>query len=103
MAVYLLHSTEPLYRANGEKVQHYLGYVTDGCLTKRVDQHRRGKHTTPLVRAFLQANAELRLGAYWPMLTRSDERRIKRNGHLRDKCTICRAEDALRAIPEEDR
>lgn len=99
MAVYLLHFTHPLVRSNGEVVQHYLGYVEDGQMLRRLEQHRRGRHTAPVVKAAIANNSDLRLGAYWQGQTRNDERRRKQNGHLRRHCAICRAEDALRAIP----
>lgn len=92
MAVYLLHSTVPLLRANGGEVRHYLGYCGEGTFDYRLFCHQQGRHSAKIVQAFLLRGGDLWLGNYWPELTRDDERRMKKGGHLPDRCLVCRIE-----------
>jgi hypothetical protein len=100
MAVYLLHSTVPLKRANGAEVRHYMGWTQDGCLPKRIAAHKRNRHSARLVQAFLAAGGELQVGRYWPELDRADESRLKRNGHVAQYCLICKLEELQRVVEE---
>lgn len=96
MPVYLLHSTVPLQRANGQTVRHYLGYCEPGNLLSRWEQHKKGRGSTPVVRAMVARGGRLLMGNYWPTLTRTDERRMKRNGHLSGRCLVCQVREVLR-------
>jgi hypothetical protein len=102
MAVYLLHSTVPLVKANGQEVRHYLGYCDEGMAGRRMHEHLTGRHSARVVQAMLNKGATLWLGNYWPGLTRTDERRMKRNGHLESKCLRCELEALKRKIDALD-
>jgi hypothetical protein len=98
VAIYLLHSSVPLVRANGERVQHYMGWTPEGMFWRRFRAHQQGHKSSKIVQAFLAKGAELRLGNYWPELTRDDEVRMKRNGHLESKCLLCELSRVRRKI-----
>jgi hypothetical protein len=89
VAVYLLHSSVPLVRADGREVRHYLGWTGEGCFPRRLEAHHANHKSARIVQAFLLAGGKLCLGNYWPDLTRADERRMKQNGHLEAKCLLC--------------
>lgn len=96
MGVYLLHSSVPLVRSNGEEVRHYLGWCSPGMFPRRFHEHETNRHSAKVVQAFLAAGGVLSLGNYWPGLTPADEQRMKRNGHLGEKCLVCALERATR-------
>jgi hypothetical protein len=96
MGVYLLHSSKPLVRSNGEEVRHYLGWCSAGMLPRRLLEHERGRHSAKIVQAFLRLGAELTLGNYWPRKTRHDEVQMKSNGHLSRFCLVCELEQLTR-------
>lgn len=98
MPVYLLHSTTPLYRANGQTVEHYLGYCDPGNLSHRFGEHVRGRNTSVIVKAFLARGGTFLLGNYWPERTRADERRMKESGHLRRQCLVCQMRELGREL-----
>ena len=100
MAVYLLHSTVPLVRESGREVRHYLGWCKDSRIHERLGDHDRGHCSSRIVQAFISAGGLLLLGNYWPELTREDERRMKRAGHLQAKCLHCELEEVKRKIAE---
>jgi len=96
MGVYLLHSSIPLVRSNGEEVRHYLGWCSPGMFPRRFHEHETGRHSSKVVQAMLAKGGILSLGMYWPGLTRHDEARMKKNGHLAEKCLVCRLETVTR-------
>jgi hypothetical protein len=100
VAVYLLHSTVPLVLPSGREVRHYLGWTTEGGFVNRLRCHIANRHSARIVQAFLAARGELCLGMYWPNLTRHDESRMKKAGHLGDKCMICQAQALERRFVE---
>lgn len=102
MALYLLHSTVPLVRANGQVVRHYLGFCEEGGLPRRLRQHDGGRKSSRLTKAMLAAGATFLLGNYFPGLTRTDERRMKKNGHLSSKCLVCKLKEAVAALDALD-
>lgn len=89
MPVYLLHSTVPIGGQGRAGAQHYLGYCRPGGLANRLEQHRRGRNTHGLVKAFLAAGGKLLVTRVWREGNQAMERRIKSNGHLERKCPIC--------------
>jgi hypothetical protein len=101
MAVYLLHSTVPLVRENGQEVRHYLGWTNDGDFPDRLAAHYENRKSARVVQEFLHQGGELWLGRYWEKLTRHDEKRIKRNGHISSHCRVCQL-IALRDLWMED-
>jgi len=96
MGVYLLHSSVSLVRSNGEEVRHYLGWCTPGTFPRRFHEHETGRHSAKVVQAMLQKGGVLALGNYWPDRTAADEQRMKRNGHLSEKCLVCLLETVTR-------
>jgi hypothetical protein len=102
MALYLLHSTYPLGKAGTCAAQHYLGYVdeTPTDLANRLNLHRKGQSDVAIVRAFVENGATLLLGGYWTNLTRTDERKWKQAGHLRDRCNVCRSIERGGLLPD---
>jgi len=89
VSVYLLHSTVPLQRGNGQQVRHYLGHVQPGGLAHRLEEHRKGQHSAKVLDAMREKGATFLLGNFWPDRTREDERRMKANGHLSGQCLVC--------------
>lgn len=100
MPVYLLHSTAPLYRANGQTVEHYLGYCDPGNFPHRFGEHLRGSNTSAIVKAYLARGGTFVLGNYWPERTRADERRMKESGHLKRQCLVCQMRQLGRELDE---
>src|SRR6187402_3115353 len=96
MGVYLLHSSVPLVRSNGEEVRHYLGWCSPGMFPRRFHEHETNRHSSKIVQAFLAKGGVLSLGNYWPEKTRHDEVQIKRNGHLSRSCLVCALEECTR-------
>jgi len=97
MPVYLLHSTVPLQRENGQTVRHYLGYCDPGGLARRLEQHRKGEHSAKVLAAMREKGATFLLGAFWADRGRVEEKQMKRNGHLSGHCLVCR----LRRLTQE--
>lgn len=87
--IYLLHSTIPLVRSNGQEVAHYLGYVPDAiALHRRLREHRSG-HGAKITRAFRRAGGQLLLARTWPEGTHALEAYLKRQGHIQELCPLC--------------
>jgi len=87
--VYLLHF-EPKYRHAG----HYLGYADD--ITRRVEEHRKGKSRVPLTEAASLAGVTMMLVKTWKNKGRFFERKLKgksscRSGSLARICPACLA------------
>lgn len=89
MPVYLIHSTVPVGGPGRTGAQHYLGYCRPGGLASRLEQHRRGRNTHGLVKAFLAAGGKLLVTRVWRNGDQAFERRMKRNGQLARQCPIC--------------
>lgn len=102
MVVYLLHSTIPLVRSNGEEVRHYLGFTEEWRLHIRLREHRKGYHTTALVREWLKKGAELQCVRLWPNGGLALEQYLKAQGRLDIHCPLCR-EKALERRRNESR
>ena len=98
MAVYLLHSTVPLVKTNGQAVRHYLGYCHEGGFGNRLKEHYANRHSSRIVQAFVGKGGKLWLGNYWPERTRVDERKMKTNGHVSALCLICEIEALEREL-----
>jgi hypothetical protein len=101
--IYLLHSDKALGGTGRNSATHYLGYCSEKGLRWRLWQHRTGRSRSAIVRAFVSAGATLTLGYVAPGLTRRDERRMKSNGHLADKCSVCQGKGATALPPEAKR
>lgn len=84
MIGYLLHF-EPRLKHAG----HYLG-VTDRDVAGRVAYHLAGRGS-PLVRAVVASGASVTIARTFPDMTRTEERRLKRQGGLSRHCPTCRA------------
>jgi predicted GIY-YIG superfamily endonuclease len=85
-------------RANGSPVRHYLGYTKDPNVSRRLEEHKRNRHSSAVVQAFLRAGGQLQIGRVWYEFGPEDERRLKRNGHIAQHCLLCaiaRLEDKL--------
>lgn len=91
MAVYLLHFDVPLLRSDGTPVGHYVGWAPDGEVTRRLEDHLRGRHPAKLVQALLAQNTEMWVGNHWHGQDRDYERRLKRMGHLARRCYRCKS------------
>ena len=89
MPVYLLHSTIPVGGSGRAGARHYLGYCRPGNLAARLEQHRKGRNTHGVVRAFLAAGGKLLVSRVWRDGDRALERRLKLNGQIARKCPIC--------------
>jgi len=81
--VYLLHFERRYHHAG-----HYLGYTEPGNLVDRLQQHARGTGSR-LCRAVAGAGIAWQLAGVWKG-TRTDERRMKRNGAVGRFCSLCR-------------
>jgi hypothetical protein len=88
--LYLLHSTVAVGGSGSSGARHYVGYCREGNELKRLEQHRKRKSGSNLVKAFLDNGGELLLARTWRGATRKDERWIKTNGHLARFCPICK-------------
>jgi hypothetical protein len=88
--IYLLHFDEPLGDVGRSRMsaQHYVGWAKDGKLQDRLHEHELGNGA-----AITRAAVERGIG--WTVVrlvdgTRDDERRLKRNGNHKRRCSICR-------------
>lgn len=84
IVTYLLHFTTPL--ASG---RHYIGSAKRDQLTRRILDHQRGNGAR-ITRRAVEAGAKLILVRTWFSPDRDLERKLKRNGHARDLCGLCR-------------
>lgn len=83
LVVYMLHFSKPVGRA-----RHYVGSTFEHLLIRRLHAHAGGRGAS-LTRAAATAGARLTLVMVQPIFSRSDEYRIKRNGHFKDHCPLC--------------
>lgn len=88
--IYLLHSTVPLGGKGRASAQHYIGMCMDGTLENRLGQHLSGRSNVAIIRAFLERGATLILARTWADGGSVLERYLKKQGHFRDLCPICR-------------
>jgi hypothetical protein len=101
MALYLLHFTIRLGGAGRIGAQHYLGWSTANELLYRIAEHQHGTANCAITEAVRQ-----RGGGLVPVYVRwkgnrSEERYLKRNGHLSQWCPICHPEVRRYARPDE--
>lgn len=87
--IYLLHSTAPVGGTGTHSARHYMGYTPDATWRKRIDAHRNGTSRVKIVDAFLAQGGKLLLVAILPGGTRTDERHLKRMGHMARLCPLC--------------
>lgn len=102
--LYLYHLVTPLNDEHWRHPRHYSGFCELGNLAERDRRHRAGtrwEHTQngELVctgaSRFLQVAGERGIGFHLVRAwrgTRSDERRLKRQGHAPDMCPVCCAQ-----------
>jgi len=81
--LYLLH-----FPSKVSGCQHYLGMSTIANLRKRLTRHLAGFGAGLTARAAFELD-HMRLVALWSCVTPTDERRIKRGGHLKQYCSCC--------------
>jgi len=94
--LYLLHSTVPLTRGNGQEVRHYLGWCGEERLLTRLQEHRSGHSKAKIIRAYLRAGGSLVLVKTWPGAGHALEAYLKKNGHVQDLCPLCNAQSKER-------
>src|SRR5688572_23354541 len=80
-AIYLLHFL-PSYK----HARHYLGYAEDVAPRVYAHLHGRGARLTEVA---VDAGCTLTLVRVWEDATRTDERRMKNQSHVRRHCPIC--------------
>lgn len=80
--LYLLHFDQRLAHAG-----HYLGYAGD--IPARLAAHAGGTGAR-LTQVLSERGLTWTLAAVWPNGTRTDERRLKRNGASTRYCPLCR-------------
>lgn len=83
LVVYLLHFDAPVGRK-----EHYIGSTFERRLSTRMEAHRRGQGAL-LLRKLIKDGNGFTLVRLWGVLSRSQEHRMKRNGHLKRLCPIC--------------
>lgn len=93
LVCYLLHFEQPVGRA-----QHYLGSTFEHILPRRLQAHAAGRGSR-LTAYAMQGSGRVALANVWPIFTRQDEMRHKRNGHLKRLCPICDGRLALQDAP----
>jgi len=81
--VYLIHLDQPYHHA-----RHYIGFVIDGDVDRRLREHRSG-NGAKMLRAVNQAGIKYQIVRSVPG-TRSDERAIKNQKKSASYCPICR-------------
>ena len=79
--VYLLHFSIPYYSA-----VHYIGWSTD--IDARFEEHRAGRGN-PLVKAALEAGAEVSIARVWINKGRGFERSLKNRKNFKRLCPLC--------------
>lgn len=86
LTIYLLH-----FDRNVGQARHYLGITRADRLDERLAEHC-GEHAASLTSRAAQQQIPFTLVRTWPAETYADERRMKRAGHLRERCPICRGD-----------
>src|SRR4030043_1722208 len=89
--VNLLHFDRPYW----VKAQHYIGY-TKFTAEERIATHRNGNGSKLVAFALSHGcDCECVMVEHFDtcQAARAREKRLKRNGHLRDKCQICKKEN----------
>lgn len=84
--MYLLHFDRPI--SDRHTTQHYLGFVVDGQLGRRMELHARGAGAR-LTAVALTRGIGWQLARTWPGATRVDERHLKNNKEGRQLCPVC--------------
>jgi hypothetical protein len=93
--IYLLHFDEPLGDISRPNMSasHYVGWAKDGKLGDRLNEHAHGTGARI-------TKAAVDRGIGWSVVlltdgTRSQERRLKKNGHHERRCFICSPKSRL--------
>ena len=84
--VYLIHFHKKLHHA-----QHYIGFVEDGGLVKRMIRHRQGIGARILV-AFNNGGIKYSVVRLWREKDRSFERKLKNRKKSWELCPVCKNE-----------
>ena len=90
--LYLLHSTVRLGTTGRNSAIHYVGYCEPEHLQERLHQHRIGYSGVKIISAYLRAGGSLLHTGIWLSGEKEDERRVKRLGHLEERCAYCIAQ-----------
>lgn len=93
--LYLIHFERPYWHA-----RHYLGFSQFGKAERRFAAHVAGRGG-PLTRAVVAAGIKLTLAAVWEG-DRTQERKWKRDSHLKRRCPVCMAEWRRRAAQDAE-
>src|SRR3954454_15646922 len=89
ITIYLLHFDRDVH---GKR--HYIGSTKTENLHKRLRAHTMGYGANITTRASLQG-VDNHLAATWTASTRDNEKRMKRNGHLKAHCVYCNGQLAI--------
>lgn len=84
--IYLIHFQRPLHHA-----RHYLGFVSDRELARRMERHRSGDGAR-LLRALGKAGIDWKVARTWEGGTRDQERKLKNRKKARRLCPVCMGE-----------
>ncbi len=93
MLVYLLCDL-----ARKAKTRHYVGSTKPTMWKRRMQDHIAGNGCST-TRRMLRDGAVLHLAAIWPADSRDFEKRVKRGGHFKDYCPVCREETITGVSP----
>ena len=81
--VYLVHLDRPFWHA-----KHYMGFTERDDVETRLEEHRNNRGSK-LLRAVNDAGIPWRLSRTWEGMTRSEERRLKRQKMAPRLCPVC--------------
>lgn len=84
--IYLLHFDKPFGHA-----KHYIGW-TDRNVEDRIAEHDRG-HGARLLRLARAAGVNFKVARLWHDVTRTDERKIKKQGGASRRCPMCKGQE----------
>lgn len=90
--LYLLHSTVRLGTVGRNSAEHYVGTSEPEHLQERLHQHRIGHSGVKIIAAYLRAGGSLLLTGLWLEGGTEDEIRVKKHGHLEERCAYCIAQ-----------
>jgi predicted GIY-YIG superfamily endonuclease len=82
--VYLIHLSSPVGRA-----RHYTGITRRNRLAERMREHGHGRGASLTAKA-VERGIPMFLACCVSVNHPSEEKRIKRRGHARSRCLICR-------------
>lgn len=88
--VYLLHFDRWIGTPGKGGARHYMGWAREGCLEKRLAEHRRKGTSVAIMRELHRHGGDFVVARVWLGETPGDEKRRKRNGHISALCPVCR-------------